>query len=389
MLETPQTAKGAVRVALLTSFPPRRCGIATFSRDLCAAWEESAAVQARIIAIDEIDRGYEYPPVVRWRLADRCQADYREVAASVGQSDTDVVVLQHEYGLFGGPAGEMVLTFLAEVPRPVVTILHTVMSDPTPDVADVTRRICASSAAIVVGGPRSATVLVERYGVADDTIVVIPHGVPDTGPEPSRDGQAPELAPIAMSFGFIGPNKGLENAIAALPMVVHQVPGLRYRIVGTQHPGELHRAGDTYRRGLERLADELGVASHVEFIDRFVTDAELSELLAGAAVCLLPYCDPEQSVSGTMARALGAGRALIASTFRHALDIADRGAVHLVPMRNPSAIASALSTVLTDREYRRLLERRALAVAATMRWSVVADTYARLLRHVTCDRVRP
>lgn len=387
--DVPDSENTIINVAVLTTFPPRSCGIATFSRDLCAALGRSATARVEVIAIDELGTRAEYPPIVRWRLADRNHADYSRVAAEIGRSSVDAVLIQHEYGLFGGDlAGEMLLTFLAELPVPVVSTLHTVLSAPHDAMAEVTQRICARSAAVVAPGPRSATILADRYGVDTHKIVQIPHGVAVPFSNPGARSRR-IYAPVVMSFGFLGPDKGIEHSIAAMPDLIKRYPGIRYRIVGSQHPGELRRAGDSYRRGLGHIARHLGVEHSIDFVDGYVTDAMLSDFLADCDVCLLPYSNPEQAVSGTLARAVGAGRAIVATTFRHALEVADQGGADLVPPSDPRAITAAVSRVLGDADHRLRLEDRARTIASAMRWPVVASQYEDLLRSVVATHALP
>jgi glycosyltransferase involved in cell wall biosynthesis len=377
-------------VAVVSTFPPRRCGIATFSRDLCDALDDSGRLRTHVVAIDEPGVPAAYPARVRWRLVDRAATDYERVAAALGESAIDAVLVQHEYGLFGGDAaGDMLLSLLDGLRCPVVTTLHTVLSRPDRPVRDVTRRICARSAAVVVAGPVSAGTLAERYEVDSTKIVQIPHGVPHPVEPPPGRVAAADSRPVVMSFGFLGPNKGIHQALVGVRAMVAGVPRMRYRIVGTAHPGEIRRAGDAYRGELGRLVRQLGIEQHVEFIDRYVSDRELNRLLGEAAICLLPYTEPDQAVSGTLARALGAGRAVVATAFRHAVEVAEHGGVHLVPMRQPGAIAAAVLRLLTEPEYRRRLEAGAWAVSARMRWGTVARSYERVLLDVVRGGHRP
>jgi glycosyltransferase involved in cell wall biosynthesis len=366
-----------LEVAVLTTYPPRRCGIATFSRDLHAALAGTAGIAVRVIAIEDPDGG---APAQAWRqLRPGDPRDYARLAGEVNRSTADVVLIQHEYGLFGGPGGELLLTFLRAVRRPVVTVLHTVLTGPVPAVRRVTGEICRRSTRVVVPGPRSVPVLVDGYGVDPARLVQIPHGAPRS-PVARPDPAPVPAAPVLMSFGYLGPNKGIEYALGALPAILAQYPGLRYRVVGSQHPGELRRAGDAYRRTLDRLAGGLCVGERVEFVDRYVSDEELTALLGDATMCLFPYVDAEQAVSGTLARAVGAARAVVATPFRHAQEVADRGAAHLVPMRSPTAIARAVTELLRDERYRRRLADRAGAVGEELRWEAVAARYLAVLR---------
>ncbi len=372
-----------IDLAVLSTFPPRRCGIATYTRDLCAAISDDRRVRLRVIAIDDIESGTQYAPVVQWRLNPTDPADYCRLAGEIGDSSADIILIQHEYGLFGGDhAGEMLLSFVDQVRQPIMTSLHTVLSTPDPAVADVTRALCARSSVVVVPGPASAGVLVRRYGVDADTIVEIPHGVPRSQTMPGRYGESARRS-VVMTFGFLGPSKGIELGLAVVAELRHAHPDLLYRIVGSQHPNERRQTGESYRRRLSQLVTDLDLARHVQFIDRYVGDGELGTLLQESSVCLLPYTEPEQAVSGTLARALGAGRAVVATAFRHALEVGGHGAADVVPIGDAAAMAEAVSALLTDPIHRRAIERRARQVAHTMRWDRVANRYVGQLRRVT------
>lgn len=363
-----------IRVAVVSSFPPRRCGIATYSFDLCTELNQLPGMVVRVAAIDEIGTQHIYPHQVGWVLGRQSGRGFLTLANKLAQW-ADVLLIQHEYGLFFGPAGRSLLSLLDATSLPVVTMLHTVLSRPEPAIRRVTDAICAGSAAILVPGPRSDAVLRHVYSTGRARILQIPHGITETAEVVSTGDSS-----LLLGFGYLGPNKGVENILAALPYMIKRHPTVRYRFVGSQHPNEVRVFSDNYPRRLRRLAARLGVSDRVELICRYVPDGELSRILGEAAVCVLPYTDAEQAASGTLVRALGAGRAIVATSFRHALEVADQGAVHIVQARDPRVIAEAVELVLADRSYRNRLEERARTVASELRWPIVARRYEQVLR---------
>ena len=373
----PANSSDVVHIAVISTFPPRRCGIATYSRDLCATLGQLPGMAVRVAAIDEPGAERSYPHQVVWRVNDQDASGYLRLADELADW-AHVVLIQHEYGLFGGAAGDSILQLLEAASIPMVTTLHTVLSRPEPAIRRVTDAICARSAAVIVPGPRSEAVLRMTYRTGPARVVQIPHGISEVSSTPPVGNDQFLL----LGFGYLGRNKGVENALAAMPYLIRRYPQLRYRVVGDHHPTEVRLLGDAYPSRLRWLAEQLKVSDRVEFIQRHVSDAELSQMLGEAAICVLPYVDVEQAVSGTLVRALGAGRAVVATGFRHARELADQGAVHLVPMRDPKAIAEAVELLLSDSYYRQRLEDRARTISGEFRWPQVARRYEQVLREI-------
>jgi glycosyltransferase involved in cell wall biosynthesis len=328
----------------------------------------------QVAAIDEPGARRRYPPHVSWRVSVQDVFGFTRLAEELADW-ADVVLVQHEYGLFAGIAGNSLLQLLDAVSVPVVTMLHTVLSRPEPAIRQVTDSICAKSSAILVPGPRSEAVLRQVYRTDMTAVVQVPHGIGTIARLPEKSSR-----PLLMGFGFLGPNKGVEHVLEAISHLVEHWPEVCYRFVGGQHPNEVRVSGHEYPDRLRRLAARLDVSDRVKFVCRYVSDVELSRTLAAATVCVLPYTDIEQAVSGTLVRAIGAGRAVVATPFRHALEAADLGAVHLVQTCDPLGIAEAVALLLTDRRYRQRLEERARAMASGLAWPSVARQYEWVLR---------
>ena len=366
----------AVRVAIITTFPPRQCGIARYSYRLYQELSRRPGLLVRVAAVNGSDCDRKYGGQVAWHVSEDDTAGFVRLAAELNRW-ADVVLIQHEYGLFGRQAGTSILGFLGAASMPIVAMLHTILAEPGVDVRRVTDALCSQSAAVLVPGPRSRHVLRSVYRASRVRIAEIPHGV-DRFVLSRLSGNNP----VMLGFGYLGPNKGVENVLCAMPFLAERWPDLRYRYMGCQHPNEKRRNGDGYPRSLRRLANQLNVAANVNFEFQHVSDARLSRALAEAAICVFPYTDLGQAVSGTLSRSMAAGRAIVATPFRHALEVSDYGAVHIVPPHDPKAVADAVSFIIADDCYRRSLEESARKVADSMLWSKVAERYEQILLSV-------
>lgn len=368
----------AVRhVALLGNALPRHCGIATFTSDLrMALSEEKLELQCGIIAMNDLGRRHQYEEEVLFEIAEGDMSAYRRAADFLNVGGFDVLCLQHEYGIFGGRAGGHILGTLGRLRMPIVTTLHTVLSEPSPDQRKVMDTILHLSSRVVVMSRAGVEILIELHGVSPDKIDLIPHGIPTL---PDRDKSRARLRSNdslqLLTFGLLSPDKGLEYVIDALPAVVARFPNTRYVILGATHPKVCDSQGETYRRSLQIRAEKLGVSDHVEFHDRFVSAQALGEFLSAADVYLTPYLNPEQITSGTLAYAVGTGKPVISTPYRYAQELLaeDRGIV--VPYRDSGAISEALLRLLGDPEELRALGARAKVLGAEMAWSSVATSY--------------
>ena len=383
----------ATRIALLGNHSPRRCGIATFTDDLAESLaNDPTAPEVLVVAMND-GRDYAYPPVVQLSVAQDDLAAYEATADALNARNIDVLCVQHEFGIFGGPAGSFLLTLLRRVRAPVVTTLHTVLESFTPEQWAVIEELSALSARLVVMSERAVRLLVAQ-GIPRDKIAFIHHGVHVSATD--RAVAKADLGltgrTLVMTFGLLSPNKGIETAIRALPAVVAAVPDLTYLVLGETHPHIRARHGEAYRDSLKALAAELGVADHLRFDDRFVDNEELIHDLAAADVYLVPYLTREQITSGTLAYALGNGRAVVSTPFWHAEELLADGRGMLVPFQDPQAIAGALLSLLAEPGRRQALEQRARQFGERMRWPAVAGEYVALfgsLRVVTALPQQP
>lgn len=380
------------RIAIVGNYLPRHCGIATFTTDLCdAIHSEYGAAELLALPVNDTEEGYTYPARVRFELSEDNLASYRQAADFLNFSRIDLVCLQHEYGIFGGRAGGHILELLRRLQMPVATTLHTVLRDPNPDQRAVMEEIAALSDRIIVMSRHSAEILQEVFDVPIDKIDLIPHGIPDlpfTDPNFYKDGFGTEGKHVLLTFGLLSPNKGIENVIQALPKILSHHSNVVYMVSGATHPHIVRREGDKYRVYLQHLAKGLGVESNVIFRNRFVTPREMVELIGAADIYITPYKHKEQVVSGTLAYALSAGKAIISTPYLHAIELLDDDRGTLVPFDDPEAIAAKTVELLSDDTARHAMRKRAYLYARDMVWNRVAQKYMKSFERIYNERLR-
>ena len=365
------------RVALIGTYPPRRCGIATFTEDLRIAVDSPAAWVA---ALEDEPGTRDYPPEVRLVIGQHDSSAYSGAAERLNH-EADVVCLQHEFGIFGGPSGSDILALTSALRVPLVTTLHTVTSDPSDEQRAIVRELAAHSARLVVMNETGRVLLGSAYALDTAHVEVIPHGIPVI-PRADRAAARVRLGlgerAVMLSFGLLAPSKGLEHAIAALPDVVAARPEFIYLVAGATHPGEVQHAGESYRESLVELASRLGVADHVRFVDRYLSRPELHELLAACDFYITLYPNGEQISSGTLAYAMGAAAVVLSTPYWHAQELLTDGRGVLVPFDDSGAIAETLGELLADDRRREDLRERAHAWSQGATWPVVGKRYLRL-----------
>ncbi|MDI6893119.1 MAG: glycosyltransferase family 4 protein [Bacillota bacterium] len=372
-------------VCYLSTFPPRRCGLATFVSNLMAG-VEAAGWQSRVIAVSDHGGAYDYGRVVIGEIRQGHPADYRAAADFLNRAGCPVVNLHHEYGIFGGEHGETVLELVDRLQRPLVVTLHTVLSRPLPAQREIIRRLGERSAALLVMTETGRRLLGEVYGIDPSLVQVIPHGVPAVRAWSRREirrrlGLAGRQ--VLCTFGLINPGKGIEYMLRALPGIVRRHPRVLYLVLGQTHPVVRKLYGESYRQHLAGLAADLGVSEHVCFLDSYLTEAELTDYLLAADVYVTPYLGEDQIVSGTLAYALGLGKAIVSTPYLHARELLAGNRGLLVEFRNANAIEHAVNRILGSFRLRRQLGQRAAALGMTMTWPRVGARYASLFREVT------
>ena len=349
-------------VALIGSYLPRQCGIATFTADLAAAIvDNDPDIDCTIVAMNDRPEGYEYPDTVKFEIGQGKLSEYRLAAKFLNLRDPDAVCLQHEYGIFGGQRGSFIIELAQNLKVPLITTLHTVLRDPLAEELKITTQLCELSDRVVVMSERGADFLRDIYQVPDSKIVLIHHGIPDLpflDPDPCKKKVAADDKIVILTFGLLSPGKGIEFMIDALPEIVGSHPEVLYFVVGATHPHCRAESGEDYRLSLHHRAKELGVGDNVVFYDRFLDRDDLLEIIRAADIYVTPYLNEAQIVSGTLAYAVGAGKAVVSTPYWHAQEMLADGRGRLVPFKDHRALAREINQLL-DFPDERLKMRRA------------------------------
>jgi glycosyltransferase involved in cell wall biosynthesis len=373
-----QTSK-VRKIAFVGDHLPRKCGIATFTTDLLAAVQAAhPQSQCFAVSVNDIKGGYEYPEVVRFEIEEQDLSSYLRAADFLNISNVDMVCLQHEFGIFGGPAGGHILAFLRELRMPVVTTLHTVLREPRSDQRRVMQELISLSTRLVVMTERGRQMLQDVYHAPTAKIDLIAHGIPDVGfvdPTYFKDQFGVEGKVVLLTFGLLSPNKGIEYVLNALPQIVAEFPEVVYIVLGATHPNELREHGEAYRVSLEMLAKKNKVEKHVIFYNDFVEIESLKEFIGAADLYITPYLNEAQITSGTLAYTFGAGKAVVSTPYWHAAELLadDRGV--LVPFGDAQAIAREVISLLRDDTRRHAMRKNAYRMGREMIWSNVAQHY--------------
>jgi glycosyltransferase involved in cell wall biosynthesis len=390
MSPAPQPLNNPAKIAVIGSYIPRRCGIATFSADLLDAMRAAAPeTELWSVAMNDIPLGYDYPAEVQFEIGQRMVADYRSAVDFLNMNGVDAVSLQHEFGIYGGKAGNNVVRLLQNLRMPVVTTLHTVLEEPDKDQEQVIRAIGSLSDRIVVMSARAAHILDETYGIAPGRIAIIPHGVPDM---PFLDSSYHKEdygmigKKVILTFGLISRGKGYEYVIEAMPKILHAHSDAVFVVIGETHPGVKRHEGESYREMLKSRAAELGVGENVVFHDKFLEKKALTDFLTTADVCVTPYLNREQIVSGVLSYALGAGKAIVSTAFRYAEEMLADGRGRLVPFHDSEAIAAEIIDLLSNDTERQAMRKLAYTYARNMVWSDVGAQYLGIFREARLER---
>jgi len=380
------------RIAVIGNYLPRQCGIATFTTDLCdafaAAYGESGLL---VVPVNDPDSHYSYPSRVRFELTEGDLSSYQDAADFLNFSNVDLVCLQHEFGIFGGVAGSHILRLLRGLKMPVVTTLHTVLREPDVNQRAVMNEIAALSDRLIVMSEQSGRFLRDVFDVPTEKIDLIFHGVPDLpfgDPNFHKDSSGTEGKSVLLTFGLLSPNKGVETVIEALPQILATHDDVVYIIAGATHPHIKRREGDRYRLELQALTRKLGVERNVIFHNRFVSPEEMAQFVGSADIYITPYRYEAQAVSGTLAYAMGAGKAIISTPYWHASELLQDGRGVLVPFENSGAIADAAIELLDNEALRHAMRKRAYLYARDMIWSKVAQSYMQSFIRARTDRAQ-
>jgi len=378
------------RIALVGNYLPRECGIATFTTDLCNALAaEYGEGRQFAIPVNDPDSSYDYPEQVRLELTQEDIASYGRAADFLNFNSNDLVCLQHEYGIYGGAAGRYILALLRRLKMPLVTTLHTVLREPDANQRIVLEEIARLSDRLIVMSELAAELLREVYSVPSGKIDVIPHGVPDMpfmDPNYFKDRFGTEGKSVLLTFGLLSPNKGIENVIRALPAILVRHPNVVYIVSGVTHPHIRRREGERYREELQALAEQLGVSSNLILNNRFVSAEELVEHVGAADIYITPYRQEAQIVSGTLAIALGAGKAIISTPYWHAKELLAEKRGVIVPFESSEAIAEAVLALLENDAERHAMRKRAYLHSRGTTWQKTARAYMATFQRARFER---
>ncbi|MBS1528338.1 MAG: glycosyltransferase family 4 protein, partial [Bacteroidetes bacterium] len=377
-----------MKVTYISTYPPRECGLATFNKNLIGAIASGAGeTMASVIAIDagSNEDEYHYADEVSYVIRQESQDDYVKAAEFINSTDTDVCILQHEFGIFGGDSGIYVLSLINHIEKPLVTILHTVLEKPSGQQKMIIQGLAKRSSRLIVMGRKAIDLLDKIYHISREKIEFIEHGVPDIDAPAINPLQADPLfstRKVLLTFGLISRNKGLETVVRALPEIVERHPEVVYVVLGNTHPGIKRNSGEEYRDYLVQLSGELGVQNNLVFINRFLAEEELVNYLAQADIFVSPYLNEAQITSGTLSYAVGAGAAVIATPYWHAQELLSNGRGLLFNFHDERGLAAAVNELLDDPEKLRDIKTKAYNYGLNLRWPVIGRKYASVLRWV-------
>lgn len=367
------------RLAFIGNSLPRRCGIATFTTDLQQAVTRARAdLDTVIVAMTDHGEAYDYPATVRFDIKDDMPGEYTRAANFLNAGKFDVVCLQHEFGIFGGEAGDLVNTLLSRLAMPIVTTLHTVLADPQPAQRAVLTNIVQTSGRVVVMAEKGCELLQTVYGASPAKIEVIPHGIPDaqlSEPDAAKARLGYDLKPVILTFGLLSPNKGIEVMISAMPSILDRCPHAVYVVLGATHPTLVRHEGERYRDSLKAQAQALGIEDHVVFLNQFVDRPTLLEYISMCDVYVTPYLHEAQMTSGSLAYSFGMGKAVVSTPYWHARELLADGRGVLVPFGDAKVTGSEIASLLTDDGRRETIRRRAYASSRSMTWERTAHQY--------------
>lgn len=383
----PRKIKNIGKIAVIGNYSPRQCGIATFTTDLSQSLARELIIEENLIniAMDDIPEGHNYPSQVKFRVRQNIQSDYFWAADYLNANQYDAAIVQHEFGIYGGEDGSHILHMIKFLKMPVITNLHTVLENPTEGQRKVMKGLAKYSDRLLVMSKKAFDILVNVYDIDREMISFIPHGVPDANfksPGLYNDLFGLENKDIILTFGLLGPDKGIESMIEAMPSIVEKNPNIVYLILGQTHPHILERTGDSYRRDLQQLVNKLGMEKHVVFHNHFVRLDTLIQYLQTAKIYAIPYLKKEQITSGTLSYALGVGTAVVSTPFWHAEELLADGRGRLVPFNSPKAMAKEINDLLANDQEREMMRFKGYQYGRSMVWKEVAKMHLNLISDI-------
>ena len=384
--------EGIGSVAVIGNYLPRLCGIATFTTDLVEALSmEAPDINCWAVAMNDKPEGYAYPGKVRFVVNQNRLTDYSVASEFLNIGRTDIVCVQHEYGIFGGPAGSHLLKLLGELRMPIVTTLHTILRDPAPEYREVMCKLADLSDRLIVMSHKGSEFLEDIYGIPKEKIALIHHGIPDMpfiDPNFYKDKFGVEGRKVLLTFGLLSPNKGIENVLQALPSIIEKHPDLTYIILGATHPHIIKSHGEEYRISLQQLVRKLNIGDHVVFHNRFVELKELCEFLGAADIYVTPYLQESQITSGTLVYAMGTGKAVISTPYWYAAEMLAEGRGIIVPFKSPDAIAKHIIDLFNNDMNLQTMRKKAYMFCREAIWREVSRRYLKVFSEVQLNRTR-
>src|SRR6185312_463276 len=378
-----------MRIVYISTYPPRECGIATFNHNLMTAIsanypERGTLAQGGfVVAVNDSEnfQEYEYPEEVKYVIRQNHQKDYIRAANYINTSNADVCIMEHEFGIYGGESGIYILPLLNRLEKPLISILHTVLKDPSYVQRIIIREIAEQSEKIIVMSQRAVEFLTSFYDIPPEKIQIIEHGVPDV--DAPEDNPVKNINPfknhrVLLTFGLISRNKGLETVVRALPKVVEKHPDVMYVVLGNTHPGVLKNSGEEYRDHLKTLAAQLNVSAHLTFINKFVPEDELVNYLSAAEIYVTPYLNEAQITSGTLSYAVGAGAAVVSTPYWHATELLAENRGRLFDFKNADALAEILNELLDQERMLDELKENAYDYGLHLRWPVIGAEFIKV-----------
>jgi len=379
-----------MNIAILSTYFPRECGIASFSGDLrenLMLWGEDVS----IFAISDKKGLYNYPQEVVFELEENNSDHYAIAAQFANNSDIDLVFVEHEYGIFGGDDGEYVLDFVENLEKPFILNTHTVLPEPDFHKRRILSKLGQKSTAVICMTRRSAELLNKVYNIPMQKIYMVHHGVPEFKEKPRdiiKRAYGIENRPLVVTFGFLGPGKGIELGIKAISYLKDKYPDIIYLVAGETHPNLKKKMGEAYRESLVELIQELGVDDNIKFINKYLSLEELGEVLYMADVYLTPYPHRHQAVSGTLSFAIGCGRAIVSTPYDYALEVLADGRGLIASNADSEELASLIDKILSDPQLKEQLEKNAGKLGKTMTWPQVGKKYVNIIKTILEPKVR-
>ncbi|MGC9375995.1 MAG: glycosyltransferase family 4 protein, partial [Bacteroidales bacterium] len=369
-----------MKLAFIGTYPPRECGIGTFTNNLFKSMTVNSNADKKesyIVALNDNELTYQYPEEVKFKIRQEHQRDYLKASKFINLSSAEICILQHEFGIFGGQSGMYILPLLHRIDIPLVVTLHTVLKTPSYNEKAVLQEICKMADKVVVMSHKAIEFLVDIYDVPDNKIALIEHGVPDIhfNPEKSKKELKIENKKVMLTFGFVGRNKGIETVIKALPKVVEKYPDVIYIVLGKTHPNVLRQSGEEYRIFLMRLVKNLNLEEHVIFLNNFVDEQQLFKYLYASDLYITPYLNKAQITSGTLSYAVGIGSAVISTPYWHASELLADGRGRLFDFNDVDGLSSLLLELFNNPKVLAEMKSKASEFGRKITWPKTGDRY--------------